>query len=80
MVPQAPNIGLERLVVEEEKEQQLAAHAQPEQHLDARCYPPPMADLNPTLLFGLVTVGLSEVLRRQFAVAFGVEPRSPPVV
>ena len=33
-----------------------------------------MDEIKPTVLFGLVTVGLSEVLRRQFTVAFGWEP------
>lgn len=35
-----------------------------------------MADLSPTLLFGLVTMGISEVLRRQFLVAYGTESHS----
>lgn len=33
-----------------------------------------MDEIKPTVLFGLVTMGLSEVLRRQFTVAFGYEP------
>lgn len=32
--------------------------------------------LNTTILFGLVTMGLSEVLRRQFVIAYGSEPHS----
>lgn len=35
-----------------------------------------MSELSTTLLFGLVSMGISEVLRRQFFVAFGTETQN----
>ena len=32
-----------------------------------------MSNINPTIMFGLVTMGVSEALRRQFSVAYGAE-------